>query len=69
MGTRNFCYENRCVVTSNDDYEFNNLPQLGDWVNNSRNFPSKEVLYSEENCTKEYVKALKIKQKSEKIRF
>lgn len=59
MGTRNFCYENRCVVTSNDDYEFNNLPQLGDWVNNSRNFPSKEVLYSEENCTKEYVKALK----------
>ena len=59
MGTSNFCYENRCVVTSDNDYEFNNLPKLGDWVNNSRNFSSKEVLYSEENCTKEYVKALK----------
>jgi hypothetical protein len=59
MGTSNFCYENRCVVTSNDDYEFNNLPQLGDWVNNSRNFPSKEVLINELSCCKDYIKSIK----------
>lgn len=59
MGAKNFCYNNRCVVTSNEDYEFNNLPKLGDWVNNSRNYPSKEVLYQEENSTKEYAKEIK----------
>lgn len=41
MGTSNFAYENRCVVVTNDDYEFGNLPKLGNWVNSNRNYPSR----------------------------
>jgi RNAse (barnase) inhibitor barstar len=59
MGASNFCYVNRCVVTSNDDYEFNNLPKLGDWCNNNRNYPSKEVLINELSCCKDYIKSIK----------
>lgn len=59
MGTSNFCYVNRCVVTTKEDYEFNNFPKLGDWCNNNRNYPSKEVLYKDDPHTKEYVKTIK----------
>lgn len=41
MGARNFMYENRCVVVSNDDYDLGNLPKLGNWINNNRNYPSR----------------------------
>lgn len=40
MATGNFCYENRCVVVTNDDYEIGNLPEMGECVDNSRNYPS-----------------------------
>lgn len=59
MGASNFSYINRCVVTSNEDYEFNNLPKLGDWCNNNRNYPSKKILVDEMSCTKDYIKTIK----------
>ena len=40
MATGNFCYENRCVVVTDDDYEIGNLPEMGECVDNSRNYPS-----------------------------
>jgi len=40
MATGNFCYENRCVVVTNDDYDMGNLPEIGKCVDNSRNYPS-----------------------------
>ena len=40
MATSNFCYENRCVVVTDDDYEIGNLPETGECVDNSRNHPS-----------------------------
>lgn len=40
MATGNFCYENRCVVVTDDDYEMDNLPEMGERVDNSRNYPS-----------------------------
>ena len=43
MGARNFVYQNRCVVITDDDYEFDNLPTLGDYFDNSRNYPSRIV--------------------------
>ena len=43
MGAKNFMYQNRCVVITDDDYEFDNLPTLGDYFDNSRNYPSRIV--------------------------
>ena len=43
MGARNFMYQNRCVVITDDDYEFDNLPTLGDYFDNRRNYPSRIV--------------------------
>lgn len=43
MATSNFCYENRCVVVTNDDLEMDNLPVLGEWVDKSRNYPSRLI--------------------------
>ena len=40
MATGNFCYENRCVVVTDGDYEMDNLPEMGECVDNSRNYPS-----------------------------
>lgn len=40
MATGNFCYENRCVVVTDGDYEMGNLPEMGECVDNSRNYPS-----------------------------
>lgn len=40
MATGNFYYQNRCVVVTNDDYEMDNLPEMGECVDNSRNYPS-----------------------------
>lgn len=41
MATGNFSFENRCVVVTDDDYEFGNIPSLGNRVNDSRNYPSR----------------------------
>lgn len=43
MAASNFCYENRCVVVENDDLEMDNLPVLGEWVDKSRNYPSRLI--------------------------
>lgn len=40
MATGNFCYEHRCVVVTDGDYEMDNLPEMGECVDNSRNYPS-----------------------------
>ena len=40
MATSNFCYENRCVVVENSDFEMDNIPEMGECVDNSRNYPS-----------------------------
>lgn len=41
MSTTNFSYKNRCVVVTDEDYNDNNTPTLGEWVNNNRNYPSR----------------------------
>ena len=43
MATSNFCYENRCVVVTNEDFEMDNLPVLGKWVGDSHNYPSRLI--------------------------
>ena len=40
MATGNFCYKNRCVVVTNDDYDMDNVPDIGECVDRSRDFPS-----------------------------
>ena len=40
MATGNFCFENRCVVVTNDDYEMDNVPEYGKCIDNDRNYPS-----------------------------
>lgn len=40
MATGNFSFENRCVVVTDEDYEFGNIPSLGKCVNDNRNYPS-----------------------------
>lgn len=40
MATGNFCYKNRCVVVTNDDYDMGNVPDIGECVDRSRDFPS-----------------------------
>lgn len=32
MSTGNFYFKNRCIVVTNDDYEFGNLPKLGNYT-------------------------------------
>lgn len=44
MSTSNFCYDNRCVVVTNDDYECGNYPELGDYRHESlRSYPSHKL--------------------------
>jgi predicted transcriptional regulator len=59
MGAINFSYVNRCVVITDDDYNFGNIPTLGDYANNSRNYPSKFVEYDEIKDVKEFLKTIK----------
>lgn len=33
MATGNFCYVNRCVVVTNDDFELDNIPNFGRCIN------------------------------------
>ena len=48
MSTCNFAYENRCIVVTNDDYEMDNLPPMGEWLNGNRNYPSRELAVSDD---------------------
>lgn len=44
MATSNFCYDNRCVVVTNDDYECGNHPQLDEYRHESlRSYPSHKL--------------------------
>ena len=52
MGARNFVYQNRCVVITDDDYEFGNLPTLGDYIDISRSYPSRIVEIDDLELTK-----------------
>ena len=52
MGARNFVYQNRCVVITDDDYEFDNIPNLGDYANISRSYPSRIVEIEDLEFTK-----------------
>lgn len=43
MGATNFAYENRCVVVTNEDYEFGNIPERGEYISNyyfRNNYPT-----------------------------
>lgn len=40
MATGNFCYENRCVVVSELDFEINNVPERIECVDYNNSFPS-----------------------------
>lgn len=44
MATGNFKYENRCVVVTNDDIEFGNMPKLGKTIDSSYSHNTDEVI-------------------------
>lgn len=48
MSTCNFAYENRCIVVTNDDYEMDNLPPMGKWLNGNCSYPSRKLSVSED---------------------
>ena len=48
MSTCNFAYENRCIVVTNDDFEMDNLPPMGKWLNNDFNYPSRILAISDD---------------------
>ncbi len=48
MSAPNFSYQRRCVVVTNDDYEYGNYPELGKWNDGSRSYPSTEIKESED---------------------
>lgn len=48
MSTTNFAYKNRCIVVTDDDYEINNLPPMGKWLNGNRSYPSCELAVSDD---------------------
>lgn len=44
MGTSNFCFDNRCVVVTDDDFQCGNYPQLDEYRHESlRSFPSHKL--------------------------
>lgn len=48
MSTPNFAYQNRCIVVTNDDFEMDNLPPMGKWLNNDFNYPSRILAISDD---------------------
>lgn len=48
MATPNFAYEHRCIVVTNDDFEMDNLPPMGKWLNNDFNYPSRILAISDD---------------------
>ena len=48
MATSNFAYDNRCIVVTNDDFEMDNLPPMGKWLNNDFNYPSRILAISDD---------------------
>ena len=59
MGAINYSFINRCVVVTNDDYEFENIPTLGEYANNSRSYPSRLIEYDEINEVKSFLQTIK----------
>lgn len=43
MGANNFSYTNRCIVVTDEDYEFNNMPSVGEWIYGNRSYPSRKL--------------------------
>ena len=43
MSCPNFSYQNRCVLVTDEDYEFGNHPRLGEWCDDDRNYPSRAL--------------------------
>ena len=48
MATGNFAYENRCIVVTDEDYAEGNLPPMGEWEGDSRNYPSRLLAVSDD---------------------
>ena len=48
MSTCNFAYANRCIVVTDDDYEMDNLPPMGEWLKDNRSYPSRELAVSDD---------------------
>ena len=59
MGAINYSFINRCVVVTDDDYEFENIPTLGEYANNSRSYPSRHIEYDEINEVKSFLQTIK----------
>lgn len=59
MGAINFSYINRCVVVTDDDYNFGNIPTLGEYANNSRNYPARFIEYDEIKEVKDFLQTIK----------
>lgn len=59
MGTFNFSHINRCVVVTDDDYNFGNIPTLGEYANNSRSYPNRLVEYDEINEVNSFLQTIK----------
>lgn len=59
MGAINFLYKNRCVVVSDDDYNFGNIPTLGEYANNSCNYPSRLIKYNEISEVNSFLQTIK----------
>jgi hypothetical protein len=59
MGAINYSYINRCVVVTNDDYEFENIPTLGEYANNSRSYPSRLIEFDEIGEVNSFLQTIK----------
>ena len=43
MGTSNFAYKNRCIVVTNDDFEFGNVPETEYIPQGYRNYSQSRI--------------------------
>lgn len=44
MATGNFCFDNRCIVVLNEDFENGNIPSIGEYKSDSlRSYPSRYI--------------------------
>jgi hypothetical protein len=59
MGAINFLYKNRCVVVTDDDYNFGNIPTLGEYANNSSSYPSRCIEYVEIDEVYSFLRTIK----------
>ncbi len=59
MGAFNYSFINRCVVVTDDDYEFENIPALGEYANNSTSYPSRYIEYDKINGVRSFLQTIK----------